>query len=243
MIRARRLTKRYGSALVLNDVSFEISAGERVAILGGNGAGKTTLFRCLLGLADFDGTLSVDGLPAGPPGVDVRRRIGYVPQLPPVFDLTLRGFLDLIAGVRGIPAGRTAARLEDLGMSLAQAGGKPLRDLSGGMLQKAYLALALAAECPVLLLDEPAASLDPDSRHELVRLLSSVAPETTLLLASHRLEEIEPLTSRLLVLRDGGIAFDGSLATLREAIGGARPIAESREAVVPFALASAAGRR
>lgn len=228
MIGARGLTKRYGKSCVLEDVSFEIAAGERVAILGGNGAGKTTLFRCLLGLTDFEGRLAVDGLPAGPASVEVRRRIGYVPQLPPVFDLTLRGFVELMADVRGLPAGRAASRLEDLGLSLAQAGGKPLRNLSGGMLQKAYLALALAAECPVLLLDEPAASLDPDSRHELVRLLSSVAPATTLLLASHRLEEIEPLTSRLLVLRGGRIALDGPLDAVRD----------SRETRAPLALAS-----
>jgi ABC-2 type transport system ATP-binding protein len=243
MIRARGLTKRYGSAIVLDDVSFEIAEGERVAILGGNGAGKTTLFRCLLGLTDFEGGLTVDGLPAGPDGVAARRRIGYVPQLPPVFDLTLGGFLDLIADVRAIPAERAASRLDDLGLSLAEAGDRPLRDLSGGMLQKAYLALALASEPPVLLLDEPAASLDPDSRLELVRLLSNVAPETTLLLASHRLEEIEPLTGRLLVLRDGGIVFDGSLATLREAIGGVRPGADAREALAPLSRASAAGSR
>ncbi len=243
MIRARGLTKRYGRAIVLDDVSFEIAEGERVAVLGGNGAGKTTLFRCLLGLTDFEGGLMVDGLPAGPAGVGVRRRIGYVPQLPPVFDLTLGGFLDLIADVRGIPAERAASRLDDLGLSLADAGGKPLRELSGGMLQKAYLALALAAEPPVLLLDEPAASLDPDSRHELVRLLSNVAPETTLLLASHRLEEIEPLTSRLLVLRDGGIAFDGSLAMLREAIGGVWYGADAGEPFAPPPRAFAAGRR
>jgi ABC-2 type transport system ATP-binding protein len=243
MIRARGLTKRYGSALVLRDVSFEISAGERVAILGGNGAGKTTLFRCLLGLTDFDGDLRVDGAPAGPAGAEVRRRIGYVPQLPPVFDLTLGGFLELIEDVRGIPAGRAASRLEELGLTLARAAGQPMRELSGGMLQKAYLALALAAECPVLLLDEPAASLDPDSRHELVRLLSNVAPETTLLLASHRLEEIEPLTGRLLVLRDGAIAFDGSLATLRETLGGIRPIAEFRGVLGRCGPVSAAGGR
>jgi ABC-2 type transport system ATP-binding protein len=242
MIRARGLTKRYGSATILDDVSFDIAEGERVAILGGNGAGKTTLFRCLLGLTDFDGALSVDGLPAGMAGIDVRRRISSVPQLPPVFDLTLSGFLDLISDLRGIPAARAGARLEDLGLSLDEAGGRPMRELSGGMLQKAYLAVALAAECPILLLDEPAASLDTGSRHELVRLLAGVAPEVTLVLASHRLEEIEPLTSRLLVLQGGRIAFDGSLPALRATIGGVEPSDDS-PARSTLHLAAAAGGR
>ncbi len=114
---------------------------------------------------------------------------------------------------------RAVARLEQLGLPLATAGAKPLAELSGGMLQKAYLALALAAEAPVLLLDEPTASLDPRSRRELVRLLSGIDPDTTVILASHRLEEIEPLTRRVLVLHDGRIAFDGGLAELWEAAG------------------------
>jgi ABC-type multidrug transport system ATPase subunit len=205
--------------VVLDGISFHVAPGERIAVLGVNGAGKTTLFRCLLGLTDFEGALELGGETAGPSGVGVRRRIGYVPQLPPVFDLTLAGFLELVSDVREIPRERAASRLEDLGLSLAAAGGKPLRDLSGGMLQKAYLALALSAEAPVLLLDEPTASLDPGSRREFVRILSRVDPGTTLVLASHRLEEIEPLTNRLLVLHRGSVVFDGSLPELWEATG------------------------
>lgn len=219
MIRARGLSKRYRGAAVLDGVSFRASAGERIAILGVNGAGKTTLFRCLLGLTDFDGTLEVGGEAVGPAAVDVRRRIGYVPQLPPVFDLTLAGFLELFADIREIPVERAVARLDDLGLPLDRSGHKPLRELSGGMLQKAYLALALAAEAPVLLLDEPTASLDPRSRREFVRLLDRVPSATTVVLASHRLEEIEPLTGRLLVLQRGRVAFDGSLTELRAATG------------------------
>lgn len=219
MIRARNVTKRYGGSLVLDGLSFDVERGERIAVLGVNGAGKTTLFRCLLGLAGFDGTLEVDGAAAGPAGIAVRRSLGYVPQLPPVFDMTLAAFLDLVSDMREIPRDRARRRLVELGLSLAEAGAKPLAELSGGMLQKAYLALALAAETPILLLDEPTASLDPGSRREFVRLLSRVDPGTTLLLASHRLEEIEPLTERVLVLHRGRAAFDGSLPELWEATG------------------------
>jgi ABC-type multidrug transport system ATPase subunit len=219
MIVARDLGKRYGRTLVLDGLSFDVARGERLAVLGVNGAGKTTLFRCLLGLTAFEGTLSIAGHRAGPEGIEARRRIGWVPQLPPVFDLSLEAFLDLVCDLRVVPRVRAAERLVELGLPLEAAGAKPLGELSGGMLQKAYLALALAAETPVLLLDEPTASLDPGSRREFLRLLSRIDPGTTVLLASHRLEEIEPLTRRLIVLHEGRIAFDGDLAELRQATG------------------------
>ncbi|MDX1622987.1 MAG: ABC transporter ATP-binding protein [Gemmatimonadota bacterium] len=214
MIRAADLHKRYGDLVVLDGLDFEIARGERVAFLGANGAGKTTLFRCLLGLTDFDGALAVDGHAAGPAGEEVRRRVGYVPQLPPVYDLSLDGFVDLFAGLRGVSREAAAERLADLGLSLEETGGKEMGELSGGMLQKAYLAMALAAETPALLLDEPTASLDPASRREFVRLLQEVDGDATMLLASHRLEEIEPLADRLVVLHRGRIAFDGALEEL-----------------------------
>jgi ABC-2 type transport system ATP-binding protein len=214
MVRADGLTRRYGERTVLDRLDFGIERGERLALLGSNGAGKTTLFRCLLGLIGFEGRLTVDGLECGPAGQDVRARIAYVPQVPPVFDLTLTRFVDLFAGLRRIPVGDVDERLEDLGLSLAEAGERPLRALSGGTIQKAYLALALAARTPVLLLDEPTASLDPVSRRDLLRHLTEVGRDTTMILASHRLEEIEPLADRVMVLASGRIAFDGSLDAL-----------------------------
>lgn len=219
MIRAKGLGKRYGDQTVLAGLDLEIGRGERVAVLGVNGAGKTTLFRCLLGLTDFDGILTVDGRPAGPEASDVRARVGYVPQLPPIYDLTLAGFLELFSSLRDVPLATAGDRLEELGLSMSGTGSKAMAELSGGMLQKAYLALALAAETPVLLLDEPTASLDPGSRREFVRLLGRIDGDTTMVLASHRLEEIEPLADRLIVLNRGTVAFDGSLPDLWERAG------------------------
>lgn len=214
MVRAEKLTKRYGGRTVLDRLDFEIGRGERVAILGANGAGKTTLFRCILGLAGFDGTLTVDGLEAGPGAREVRARMAWVPQLPPVYDLTLAGFLRLFSELRGIQLAHVEEHLGQLGLSLVEAGELPLRALSGGTLQKAYLGLALAAHASVLLLDEPTASLDPASRQDLLRTLAGVNGDTTILLASHRLEEIGPLAERILVVDGGRIAFDGPLSSL-----------------------------
>lgn len=219
MIEVRELTKRYGRLTVLEGLEFGVGRGERVAVLGVNGAGKTTLFRCLLGLTGFDGELSVDGRLAGPRGREARSRIGYVPQLPPVYDLTLSRFLGFFAELREIPSSVVVGRLAQLGLDIDETRDKPMRELSGGMLQKAYLALALASSAPVLLLDEPTASLDPGSRRDFVKLLGNIERETTVLLASHRLEEIEPLAERIVVLDSGRVAFDGTLTDLWERTG------------------------
>lgn len=214
MVEARGLTKRYEDRTVLDGIDFRIGRGERVALLGTNGAGKTTLFRCLLGLVGFEGRLEVDGRAAGAGAREVRALLAYVPQQPPLFDLSVAGFLDFFAGLRGIAPPDVHARLEGLGLPFGEVAAKPLRELSGGMLQKAYLALALATRAPVLILDEPTASLDPASRRDFLRHLAEVDADTTMILASHRLEEIEPLASRILVLAEGRLAFDGPAAEL-----------------------------
>lgn len=214
MIRCRGLVKRYGGRAVLDGVDLDVEPGERVALLGLNGAGKTTLFRCLLGLVDFEGEVAVDGFPAGPAGREARARLGYVPQRPPRFGLELGEFLDLFASLRGFPGATARARARELGLDAAEHRGKSLGELSGGMLQKAVLALALASEAPVLLLDEPTANLDARSRRDFLDAARAAAPDTTVLLASHRLEDVLVLARRALVLHRGRLVFDGPVADL-----------------------------
>lgn len=214
LIRARDVRKAYGGESVLEGLDLDLAPGERVALLGPNGAGKTTLFRCLLGTVAFRGRIEVDGIPVGPAGSEARRRIGYVPQTPPPFDLRLAEFLDFFAGLRGVPPRRARERLEGLGLDPGREGGKRMRELSGGMRQKAVLALALASEAPLLLLDEPTSSLDPRSRRELLRAVKGVEAGRAVLFASHRFDEIEFLAGRVLVLHRSRIVFDGTPAGL-----------------------------
>jgi ABC-type multidrug transport system ATPase subunit len=198
MINANRLSKSYGDHVVLRELGLQVDRGERVAILGLNGAGKTTLFRCLLGLTGFEGDLQVGGHLAGPHGREARRLIGYVPQQPPRFDLTLDGFIELFSALRG--------------------GSAP--DVRKRMLQKAVLGIALGAEAPVLLLDEPTANLDAGSRREFLAALGRIDPATTLLFASHRLSDVEALADRLLVLSEGRFVYDGRPGQLWRLAGG-----------------------
>lgn len=222
MIELSGLTKRFGPRLVLDDLHFRIEPGERVALLGLNGAGKTTLLRCVMGLLSFRGAVRVDDVDVSAEGKRARGRIGYVPQRPPRFAMTLDSMVEFFSTVRGIAPARIEAELGRLGLPLTETGDLSLDALSGGMLQKTLLAIALAADPPVLLLDEPTANLDPRARADFMRALGDVEEGTTVLLASHRLDEVEALADRVWILHGGHTVFDGSLEDLRTRAGGER---------------------
>lgn len=209
MIAINQLTKSFGRTLVLDGLSFNVAAGESVALWGGNGAGKTTIIRCIAGLYRYGGTIHVDTLCARREGKRVRQLIGYVPQESGIYDdqrvgATIRFF----AALRGV-------KIRDINDTLAPVGlsahaHKRVRQLSGGMKQRLSLAVALLGNPPVLLLDEVTASLDVVGRNELISLLAAVATDEarSVLFASHRVEEIAALATRVLVLREGRIQHD-----------------------------------
>ena len=219
MIRIDGLRRSFGDQVVLDGLDLEVAAGDRVALLGPNGAGKTTLFRCILGILGFRGTIEIAGRDVAGTGREARRAVGYVPQTAPAYQMSLRAFLSFFSDLRGMPVAAAERQLQELGLSLAEAGEKSLRQLSGGMLQKAVLALATASEAPVLLLDEPTASLDPASRREFLRKVREVDVDRTVFFASHRFDEIEVLANRVLVLHRGRFVFDGSPEELRRRTG------------------------
>lgn len=219
VIEASELSKSFGDRLVLDEVSFRVGTGERIAILGLNGAGKTTLIRCAMGLLSYGGSVRIGGLEVGDNGKRARGLIGYVPQRPPLFGMGLGAMVELFATIRGTPRDSVVRRLADLGLALEESADTPVRALSGGMLQKILLAIALASDPPVLMLDEPTANLDPRARREFLRSLDAVGANRTVLLASHRLEEVETLARRVWILHDGRLVFDGSLDALRARAG------------------------
>ncbi len=236
MIEARGLTKNYGARVVLSDLDLSVERGQRLALLGLNGAGKTTLLRCVMGVLSFEGSIEVAGIDVAAAGKRVRSRIGYVPQRPPHFPTTLATMVEFFSTLRGVPSRKISDRLDALGLTLGKTGDLQLRELSGGMLQKALLAVALASDPPVLILDEPTANLDPRARGEFMRALREVSPETTVLLASHRLDEVEMIADRIWILHNGIRVFDGSLGDLRARAGAdswlwVRTLREQRDAV------------
>lgn len=204
LIVVRDLTKRFGSVTAVKELSFTVEAGEAIALWGANGAGKSTVLHCLLGLLHYDGTIELCGYDPRRHGKTVRRFIGFVPQhvrIPD--DFTVREALAFFARLRG---GSAAAVVPEVmkRLELEQDAHKRIGALSGGMKQRVALAVALMGDPPILLLDEPTASLDAQSRHDLLRLLVELkSAGKTLLFSSHRQDEILAIADRVLVLEQG----------------------------------------
>ena len=202
MISAKDVTLRIEERTILDRVSIEVGRGESVGLVGPNGSGKTSLLRCLLGLVPFTGRASIDGHDVVREPVAARRRVAWLPQKPAFGDQTGYEALAFVASLRRIGRSRIAAALAEVGLE-AHADEKA-RTYSGGMQQRLSLAAALLTGAPVLLLDEPTASLDRDGQEAFFAIASRLRDEgRTLLLASHRADEIRRLTDRVLEL-DGG---------------------------------------
>jgi ABC-2 type transport system ATP-binding protein/nitrous oxidase accessory protein len=202
LISVRSVTKRYKKVTALENVSFELPAGDALALWGTNGAGKTTLLKALLGLIDFDGEIQVGGLDVRRKGKQIRRLIGYVPQEFAFYDLSVQETLEFYARLKKTSPTRIPVLLERLG--LENHAKKAVGALSGGLRQRLALAAALLDDPPLLLLDEPLANLDARARRDYQVLLTSLRKEgKTLLFASHRIEEVETLADRVIVLHEG----------------------------------------
>ncbi len=212
-VEARGLCRRFGRVEILRDLTFQVAPGERVALIGPNGSGKSTLIRILVGLLDYRGEIEIDGRAAGPDALEIARRTGYVPQIAPSFAVPVGELVRALTRLRGVHGGAVHALCARLGLELEPLEKTPFRSLSGGMKQKLLIALALAHRPRLLILDEPTGSLDAEGRERLFELLGGIEPDTTVLLCSHRLDEVRRLVERVLVLDEGRLAFDGPLAS------------------------------
>jgi ABC-2 type transport system ATP-binding protein len=211
-LSARSLTKRFGTRVALNAVSFELRPGELVGVVGPNGAGKTTLLSILAGV------LEPDGGELSRPGVE----IGWVPQQPalysklsPAENLRLFARLEKVADPEA-----TVERMLAL-TALADRADEEVGRLSGGNQQRVNIAIGLISEPSVLLLDEPSASLDPRQRERLWEFISALAGGgTTVVFSTHNVAEVERYATRVLLLADGELLFTGTPGELEQAVGG-----------------------
>ena len=207
-VAVRSLAKRFGPRVALRDVSLTLPAGERVGLVGRNGAGKSTLLRILAGLLEPSGGEVL--LFGEPLGVDPRWRasLGYVPERPPLHDaMTVAAFLAYVAAIRGLPEPALAAGTIADRCGLGAQRGVRIGHLSHGQRQRVGLAQALVHGPRLVLLDEPTAGLDPVQVDGL-RVLLEELEDVTVVLSSHRLEELVGMSSRFLVLDDGALVAD-----------------------------------
>ena len=219
MIQFSHLTKRFGKFTAVDDLSFSVEPQQALALWGPNGAGKTTAIKCLIGLLRYQGSIQVEGLDAHKQGKAVRRRLGYVPQeLAFYSDMSALDTAQFYARLKRAPASRAGEVLAQVG--LEAHGQKPVGALSGGMKQRLALGLALLADPPVLVLDEPTSNLDAAGRDQFLDLLAGVrSAGKTILFTSHRIEEISALADQVLVMEHGREVTTCSAADLPQRLG------------------------
>lgn len=213
-VRVDNLTKRYGQVVALETVSFLARPGQAIALWGPNGAGKTTLLKAMLGLIDFKGKIEIEGYDVQKAGKQARRQIGYVPQENIFYDLSVQATMEFYARLKKADSARVASLVNRVG--LGDHIHKPVPALSGGLKQRLALAIALLADPPILLLDEPTANLDAKARSDYLSLLASLHHEgKTIIFASHRIEEVETLADQVMMLEHGRLVETISPEELR----------------------------
>jgi ABC-2 type transport system ATP-binding protein len=224
VIEVQDLSRRFGQHVAVDGIGFRLEAGEVVGFLGPNGAGKTTTMRMLTGyLPASRGSIQIGGFDVLRDSLEVRRRIGYLPENVPLFrELRVQEMLELQARLHQVPVKQRAARIERVlaRVGLTDRRRTPIGSLSRGLRQRAGLAVALLPEPAVLILDEPTSGLDPLQRLEVRALVRELAQEHTVLLSSHILAEVEAVCPRVIILSKGKIVADGQRVALVEAMGG-----------------------
>ena len=208
MITVEHLIKRYGNYYALNDVSFEIGDGEIVGLLGPNGAGKSTTMNILTGyLASTAGDITIDGVRLSDDPAGIRRLIGYLPEMPPVYpDMTVDEYLNFVYDLKGCKLPReehldeicSVVRLGDVRHRL-------IRNLSKGYRQRVGIAQALIGDPKVIIFDEPTVGLDPKQILEVRNLIRSLGGKHTVILSTHILAEVQAVCEKILIIHRGSI--------------------------------------
>lgn len=216
MIHFHKVVKRFRQNTVLKGVQLTIERGHRVALVGSNGAGKTTLIRCLLGEYVCDGRVTVDGLVPREHRREVLSKVGFVPQLPPPLKMPVGQLIQFAASLCDADPHLMEDVARRLGLNVDQFRSQSFVKLSGGQKQKLLIAIALGRDSQLLVLDEPAANLDPEARHIFFHLLAEKKDTAAMLISSHRLDEVASLVNRVVEMDQGSVVLDDRVADLVE---------------------------
>lgn len=220
MIEVRELTKRYGDLVAVDHVSFTARKGEVVGFLGPNGAGKTTTMRIITGfLPATTGTVKVEDFDIFDDSFEVRKRIGYLPENPPLYaDMTVTSYLQFVGRIKGIPR---AALTEAVDRALQRCGltgvtRRVLGHLSKGYRQRVGLAQAIIHEPRVLVLDEPTIGLDPRQILDIRALVRELAAERTVILSTHILQEVVQICQKVVIINEGRVVVEDQIEHLTQ---------------------------
>lgn len=228
MIEVRNLTKKFGRTVAVDNISFDVGKGEVLGFLGPNGAGKTTTMRMLTCyLIPDSGTAKLAGYDILENPVEVRERVGYLPENAPLYlDMDVVSYLEFVGEVRGIPDRTKAKRIVEMVevCGLGDVVGRKVGELSKGYKQRVGLAQTLIHDPEILILDEPTTGLDPTQIIEIRGLIKEIGRERTVILSSHILPEVEATCSRVLIINEGRLAASGTPDELQSMAGGGENI-------------------
>ena len=214
MINFSNVEKKFRRNAVLQDINLKIERGQRVALVGSNGAGKTTLIRCLLGEYNCKGKVTIDDMDPREYRQQVLLKVGFVPQLPPPLRMPVGQLIQFASSLCDSDPENMHEVAGMLGFDARKFRQQPFVKLSGGQKQKLLIAIALGRECELLVMDEPAANLDPEARHILFKLLAEKQETSAMLISSHRLDEVASLVNRVVEMDLGKIVLDDKVADL-----------------------------
>lgn len=222
MIKVRNLTKIYGYTKAVNNLSFDVSRGEVLGFLGPNGAGKTTTIRMLTCfLPPTSGSVEICGYDILDSSMAVRELIGYLPEKTPLYyDLTVTGYLDFVANIKGMNRLRIPGAIENTveKCGLGSVRHRITGNLSKGFQQRVGIAQAVINDPEVLILDEPTIGLDPKQIHEIRALIKNIGKERTVILSSHILPEVNQISDRIIVINEGRLAAVDSPDNLKQSL-------------------------
>jgi ABC-2 type transport system ATP-binding protein len=233
MIKVESLSKRYARTIAVDDVSFEAQKGQIVGFLGPNGAGKTTTMRILTCfLPPTSGSANVAGFDVMEQPMEVKKRIGYLPETPPLYpDMEVSEYLSFVGRLKGIRSNELARRVDEVSerCAVADVRNKLIHKLSKGYRQRVGLAQAIIHNPDVLILDEPTSGLDPKQITETRALIKGLAGDHTIILSTHILPEVEQICEQVVIISKGKIVATDSVDNLTNRLRGSESIAVTVE--------------
>ena len=225
MIEVTNLTKKYGSHVAVDDLSFRVEKGQIYGFLGPNGAGKSTTMNIITGyLAASSGTVKINGYDVLKEPEEAKKSIGYLPELPPLYmDMTVEEYLSFVAELKKVPKKERAGQIEEVmeRTAITDMGGRLIKNLSKGYKQRVGLAQAMLGDPEVIILDEPSVGLDPKQIIEMRELIRSLAQKHTVILSSHILSEVSAVCDHIMIISKGKLVASDSPENLQKRMSGA----------------------
>jgi len=216
MIEVKKVTKRYGEQVAINNISFNISKGEIVGFLGPNGAGKSTMMKIINSYISSDsGVVKVGGVDISENSVEARKLIGYLPENNALYsEMYVREYLEYVADIYGVPFNEIEEVISRVG--LAKEANKKISQLSKGFKQRVGLGAAIIHNPDYLILDEPTTGLDPNQILEIRKLIKDFGKDKTVLLSTHIMQEVEAMCDRVIIINQGNLVVDKKIGEFKD---------------------------